>query len=280
MKIAVVGAGVAGAFCSNALKKMGISVTVFEAGRGPGGRMARRKEGEFQFDHGAQFFLAEREAFQRFFFSRHTRFISEMNNRFYIFSQVQEMKSKEVVKEWIGTFGELNLATANPSFLADSSQKLRYVGTPSQSAICRHQLQGIDTRYSTAVRSTERHGGQWHLFGAAATGELPPPLGSFDALVLADRLCADRSSRLYCAVDSAARVPSAAAGPLHIQALAPPRARAFACIHPYTFLSLYGKRLERSEPSRPLALVRAHASCMGRAFRPSWRGSSRGPASS
>ena len=36
MKIAVEGAGVAGAFCSNSLRKMGAAVTVFEAGRGPG----------------------------------------------------------------------------------------------------------------------------------------------------------------------------------------------------------------------------------------------------
>ena len=65
MNIAVVGAGVAGAFCSKALKKMGVAVTVFEAGRGPGGRMARRKEGQHQFDHGAQFFYAESETFVR-----------------------------------------------------------------------------------------------------------------------------------------------------------------------------------------------------------------------
>ena len=65
MQIAVVGAGVAGAFCSKALKKMGAVVTVFEAGRGPGGRMSRRKEGQHQFDHGAQFFYAESDAFVR-----------------------------------------------------------------------------------------------------------------------------------------------------------------------------------------------------------------------
>ncbi len=65
MKIAVVGAGVAGAFCSKSLRKMGAAVTVFEAGRGPGGRMARRKEGAYQFDHGAQFFYGENETFLR-----------------------------------------------------------------------------------------------------------------------------------------------------------------------------------------------------------------------
>jgi renalase len=65
MKVAVIGAGVAGAFCSKSLKKMGATVTVFEAGRGPGGRMARRREGAYQFDHGAQFFHGENETFLR-----------------------------------------------------------------------------------------------------------------------------------------------------------------------------------------------------------------------
>ncbi len=67
MKVAVIGAGVAGAFCSKSLKKMGAAVTVFEAGRGPGGRMARRREGTYQFDHGAQFFHGENETFLRFY---------------------------------------------------------------------------------------------------------------------------------------------------------------------------------------------------------------------
>jgi predicted NAD/FAD-dependent oxidoreductase len=114
------------------------------------------------------------------------------------------MKNKDIVKEWVGNFGSLHLETS--SFHADASSRPRLVGIPSQSAICRYQLDGTQVRYSTAVRAMEQHGGQWHLFGQAAGNEQPPPLGSFDALVLADRLCANRTSRLFCATDSPAQV--------------------------------------------------------------------------
>ncbi|XP_021905768.1 uncharacterized protein LOC110820568 isoform X2 [Carica papaya] len=52
---------VSGAVCASALAKNGVSVSVFELGRGPGGRMSQRRENtgdgnELLFDHGAPFF--------------------------------------------------------------------------------------------------------------------------------------------------------------------------------------------------------------------------------
>ncbi|KAJ6423193.1 hypothetical protein OIU84_024179 [Salix udensis] len=41
-KVAVVGSGISGAVCASALAKNGISVTLFESARGPGGRMSQR----------------------------------------------------------------------------------------------------------------------------------------------------------------------------------------------------------------------------------------------
>lgn len=52
--IAIVGAGVAGAVCANQLALVGHAVTVFDKGRGPGGRTSsRRTDSGRRFDHGA-----------------------------------------------------------------------------------------------------------------------------------------------------------------------------------------------------------------------------------
>lgn len=63
MKTAIIGAGMAGLSCGAKLKAAGHEVTLFDKGRGPGGRMATRRaevNGDtLRFDHGAQFFTAK-----------------------------------------------------------------------------------------------------------------------------------------------------------------------------------------------------------------------------
>ena len=54
MRVAIVGAGLSGAFLSVLLGRAGHTVRVFDKGRGPGGRLAtRRHESGVRFDHGA-----------------------------------------------------------------------------------------------------------------------------------------------------------------------------------------------------------------------------------
>lgn len=62
--IAVVGAGVAGLAAAEALTRAGASVTLFDKGRRPGGRVATRRAGAHAFNHGAQFATARGPAFQ------------------------------------------------------------------------------------------------------------------------------------------------------------------------------------------------------------------------
>ncbi|RVW78455.1 hypothetical protein CK203_050453 [Vitis vinifera] len=45
-RVAVVGSGISGAVCASLLARNGVSVTLFESARGPGGRMSYRKEWE------------------------------------------------------------------------------------------------------------------------------------------------------------------------------------------------------------------------------------------
>jgi hypothetical protein len=66
VRIAVIGAGVAGLACAREIARADVTVTVFERARGLGGRLATRREGRLAFDHGAQYFTARGPAFSRF----------------------------------------------------------------------------------------------------------------------------------------------------------------------------------------------------------------------
>jgi predicted NAD/FAD-dependent oxidoreductase len=137
------------------------------------------------------------------------------------------MKSKDIVKEWTGAFGTLEVSGERSAFHPDEAHAPRYVGVPSQSAICRFQLDGIDVRSSTTVKELLWSEGQWHLFaqpGAPGSAQ-KEPLGSFDALVLADRLCADPASRLSCAgaTHEVRSSPRAAVTPRSPRRVAPPK---------------------------------------------------------
>ena len=64
MKIAIIGAGIAGVTAARELHARGHIVEVFEKSRGPSGRMSTRQNPPWQADHGAQFFTAKNPAFQ------------------------------------------------------------------------------------------------------------------------------------------------------------------------------------------------------------------------
>lgn len=63
-KTAIIGAGMAGLTCAQALMQRGVDVVVFDKSRGLGGRIAtRRADGGFQFDHGAQYLTPKTAGF-------------------------------------------------------------------------------------------------------------------------------------------------------------------------------------------------------------------------
>ena len=64
MKVAIIGAGMAGLSAANRLREAGADCKVFEKSRGLGGRMATRRVDTLQFDHGAQYFTARGARFQ------------------------------------------------------------------------------------------------------------------------------------------------------------------------------------------------------------------------
>jgi len=66
VSIAVIGAGIAGLACALELSRADALVTVFERSRGLGGRLGTRRQGNFAFDHGAQFITARSRSFVKY----------------------------------------------------------------------------------------------------------------------------------------------------------------------------------------------------------------------
>ena len=65
LRVAVIGAGLAGLSAARTLRDQDHEVRVFDKGRGVGGRTSTRRSKSFAFDHGAQYFTAHDERFGR-----------------------------------------------------------------------------------------------------------------------------------------------------------------------------------------------------------------------
>lgn len=133
-RVAVIGAGIAGAAAARALHDQGWAITVFDKARGPGGRMSTRRGESGSFDHGAQFLRAHHTPFRR---------------------QLARWRDGGLVAPWSPAVpaGEAMLATA-------------YVAVPGMNALCRHLLAGITTHYGRAVQRLQRDGERWQLLDA------------------------------------------------------------------------------------------------------------------
>ena len=68
LPVAIIGAGLAGLSCAQALVQAGYQVHVFDKSRGPSGRMSTRRAedhaGPWQCDRGAQYFTARDATFR------------------------------------------------------------------------------------------------------------------------------------------------------------------------------------------------------------------------
>jgi predicted NAD/FAD-dependent oxidoreductase len=155
MKIAVVGAGIAGLQLAKRLSAQGEDVFVFEKARGPSGRLATRRAAEGQYDHGAQYFTARTPSF---------------------LAQVEEWRRRGVVERWHGTIVRLE----DGEISAEQDAPIRYVGTPRMSVIARDLAVGIPTEFSVRIISVEKKGGTWTL--ESDDGRLH---ADFDVVVLA-----------------------------------------------------------------------------------------------
>lgn len=131
--VAIIGAGIAGTYCANALQQAGYQVCLLEKGRGTGGRASSRRltvqEGEVQqsCDLGAPFFNVEG---------------GQLAN------DIQQWLADGVIEPW-------------PA--ANKPNSLAYTGVPSMSALTRYLSQHIDTFTQQRVSHIDRIEPIWSL---------------------------------------------------------------------------------------------------------------------
>lgn len=136
--IGIIGAGMAGLTAGKKISDHGFRVHLFDKARGPGGRMATRRQGPMAFDHGAQYFTARDERFKL---------------------RVLSWQREGLVTRWNSRFGVIS----NGETRADSSLIPRYVGVPRMSALTRHLSSSLPVSYSTRIEHLVPNGPRWQF---------------------------------------------------------------------------------------------------------------------
>ncbi|ATJ84380.1 NAD(P)/FAD-dependent oxidoreductase [Halomonas beimenensis] len=135
---AVIGAGIAGLACARVLAAAGHGVTVFDKGRGPGGRMSSRRLEDAIVELGAQSLRAGDSRFR---------------------AEVAAWERAGVVAPWPRELWRLEAGRLRR--LADG--RPRHTGVPRMSAVTRHLARGLALRVSTRIDGLARDAAGWWL---------------------------------------------------------------------------------------------------------------------
>ncbi|MBX9942095.1 MAG: FAD-dependent oxidoreductase [Candidatus Obscuribacterales bacterium] len=160
LRVAIVGAGLAGLVVAARLKQAGFDVEVFDKGRFVGGRLASRDRDVNQFDYGAQYFTAREQAFIEF---------------------LQPLRSASAVKPWQGRFFLQSSADSGLSIVDDGKERL--VGVPSMRSLAEYivETNGLKVHTGCRVTSVKRLDLGWSL--AFAETESPKDESPKDKLI-------------------------------------------------------------------------------------------------
>ena len=129
MRVAIVGAGLAGLMAAGSLSDRGHDVVLFDKGRSPGGRLATRRIGNARLDHGAQFFTVRSEQFA---------------------THVRRWQQDGVVYEWCRGFA---------ADQRDADGHPRYAVHGGMNALAKHLARDLDVRCDSLVFSLHRGDG-------------------------------------------------------------------------------------------------------------------------
>ena len=133
-RIAIIGAGITGLACANALKETGADVVVFDKSRGLGGRLASRRGEGVQFDHGAQYITARSPAFSAFMEAR----VADGSAALWQPQRYGERGGEGDAENW-------------------------YVGLPGMSGLVKPLAAGLDVRLSHTAKTLRRDGVEWSV---------------------------------------------------------------------------------------------------------------------
>lgn len=151
MRIAIIGAGIAGLAAARTLHAAGIEAVVYDKGRGPGGRTVSKRTEQGSIDLGAQYFTARDPAFQ---------------------AVVAEWQAAGIVLPWSVT--PVVLPERQPA-----RPETRLVGVPRMSSLAKHLSDGLDLHTEVQVSEITRELTGWVL--RERTGAT---LGEFDQVLL------------------------------------------------------------------------------------------------
>ena len=151
MRIAIIGAGVAGLSAAGALRAAGVEPVVFDKGRGPGGRIGSKRTAYGSVDLGMQYFTVRRGEFR---------------------AAVDDWRRAGVVAPWV--VRPLVLPERQP---ARSQERL--VGVPRMSALARHMADGVDLQSNVQVSEMVRESSEWIIYDRHGES-----LGRFDSILL------------------------------------------------------------------------------------------------
>jgi hypothetical protein len=129
--VIIIGAGIAGLACARRLADAGMASVVLDKGRGIGGRVATRRAGDMQFDHGAQYVNAHGAGFA---------------------SVLDGLEHAGTLAGW-----------------ADGTRRAHKVGVPGMSALPKALGAGLDIRQNTQVLRLTPDTGGWLLHLADGT---------------------------------------------------------------------------------------------------------------
>ena len=166
-QIAIIGAGMAGLSCAEALVSRGHEVRLFDKGRGPGGRMSTRRAatplGELRWDHGAQYFTARSAEFA---------------------AAVAAWEADGHVAEWQGRFARIN--GDGEIVLTEPGTRQRMVGVPGMNAVIRHMAAALPVEWGARVSAIKGEPGRYGL--AFEDGREEGPFASIVVAVPAEQV--------------------------------------------------------------------------------------------
>jgi predicted NAD/FAD-dependent oxidoreductase len=140
--IAIIGAGLSGATAAQKLVAAGHTVSLFDKGRGPGGRMSTRRVetalGQVRFDHGAQFFTARSPGF---------------------IDQVQDWTRAGACAPWTGHLVKIGADGKADPLGGDT----RFCGVGGMSSVVKAHLAGLNVTFGAQVTAIEGAPKAWQL---------------------------------------------------------------------------------------------------------------------
>ena len=155
IRVAIIGAGIAGLSCARELTKQAFEITLFDKSKRPGGRTSSRLFEQWSVDHGAQYFTAKSALFK---------------------DTVQGWQKDGLVGLWDGEIIALNQSISSVDNIGS-----RFVSIPIMGSLAASLAEGLSIHTESTINKIERVDSSWRLFSKEHR-ELP---GFYDVVIIA-----------------------------------------------------------------------------------------------